>query len=80
MGFILVEICDNNLLATIDLEGIFSDRPEVAVLRYECLNLCGLCSIRPYALINGERVFAKTVEECIAAIKQKVDEELEQYM
>jgi uncharacterized protein YuzB (UPF0349 family) len=80
MGFILVEICDNNLMATIDLEGEFKDQPEVAVLRYECLNLCGLCAIRPYALVNGERVFAKTIEECLELIKIKVAEELEQYL
>jgi uncharacterized protein YuzB (UPF0349 family) len=79
MGFIIIEVCDYNLLSAEELEEVFGEYPEVAVMPYECLNLCGLCRIRPYALINGERIFAKTREECIEKITAKVRELLEEY-
>lgn len=76
MGIVIVEICDSNLLASLDLEDILNQYPEVATMQYECLNLCGLCKMRPYALVNGKRIFAKTIEECIPLIKAAIEEEL----
>lgn len=80
MGIVIVEICDGNLITTIDLEGILEEEyPEVAVLESDCLSLCGLCAIRPYALVNGKRIFAKTMDECVEKIKEKIEEELAIY-
>lgn len=76
MGIVVVEVCDSNLLSALDLEQLEEEYPEIAVLRTDCLNLCGLCKIRPYAMVNGNKVFAKTPEECILLIKQKIEEEL----
>ncbi|WP_414859243.1 DUF1450 domain-containing protein [Paenibacillus haidiansis] len=79
LGIVVVEVCDSNLLSALDLERLEEEYPEIAVLRQDCLNLCGLCRIRPYALVNGRRIFAKTTEECVALIKQAIEEELKAF-
>ncbi|TYA13710.1 DUF1450 domain-containing protein [Paenibacillus faecis] len=79
MGIVVVEVCDSNLLSALDLEQLEEEFPEIAVLRLDCLNLCGLCKIRPYAMVNGKKVFAKTTEECLAQIKETIRQELEAF-
>lgn len=79
MGIVVVEVCDSNLLSALDLEQLEEEFPEIAVLRLDCLNLCGLCKIRPYAMVNGKKVFAKTTEECLALIKETIRQELEAF-
>lgn len=80
MGIIVVEICDGNTIKTIDIEEILeTEFPEVAVIMNECLNFCGLCAVRPYALVNNKRVFGKTPEECIDKIRIVIKEELAFY-
>ncbi|KAB8129384.1 DUF1450 domain-containing protein [Gracilibacillus oryzae] len=77
MGIVVVEICDSNLMNTIDIEGIIeSEYPEVAVLINDCLNFCGLCRLKPYAIVNGKRIHGKTPEEALAKIRQAIEEEL----
>lgn len=76
LGIVVVEVCDSNLLSSLELEQLEEEYPEIAVLRLDCLNLCGLCKLRPYAMVNGKRVLAKTVEECVKLIKQTIEEEL----
>lgn len=79
IGIIIVEVCDGNLLATYPLEELEARYPEVAVLRNECLSRCGLCQVRPFALVNGERVFAETVEQCLKLIEEKIADALAFY-
>ncbi|RYL92672.1 DUF1450 domain-containing protein [Sporolactobacillus sp. Y61] len=75
LGLILIECCDYNLLTTQHLKKIAA-HPEVAVMHYDCLNVCGMCSLRPFAIVNGQRIFGKTVDECLDKIQKKVNEEL----
>ncbi|WP_085992565.1 DUF1450 domain-containing protein [Oceanobacillus senegalensis] len=77
MGIIIIEVCDYNLLSSEELEEVFN-RPEVAVMSYECMNYCGMCAMRPYAMVNGNRIFGKNREECIEKIKIAVEKELEE--
>ncbi len=79
MGIVVVEVCDSNLMSALELEMLEEEYPEIAVLRLDCLNLCGLCKIRPYAMVNGHKVFAKTTEECIALIRQTIEDELKAF-
>lgn len=80
MGIVVVEVCDGNLINELDIEGIIeSEYPEVAVLMNECLSFCGMCAIRPYALVNNTRVFAKTPEQALEKIRTKIEEELAIY-
>lgn len=76
MGIVVVEVCDSNLMSALDLEHLEELYPEIAVLRADCMNLCGLCKLRPYALVNGKRVFGKTTEECVELIKAAIEKEL----
>lgn len=79
MGIVVVEVCDSNLMSALELEQLEEDYPEIAVLRLDCLNLCGLCKLRPYAMVNGRRVSAKTAEECLSLIRQTIEEELQAF-
>ncbi|MFB1052142.1 DUF1450 domain-containing protein [Paraliobacillus sp. JSM ZJ581] len=80
MGIVVVEICESNLLQTINAENLFeSEYPEVAVLVSDCLNFCGLCRLKPYALVNGKRIRGKDVDDCIQKIRQAIEEELAIY-
>ncbi|WP_181350432.1 DUF1450 domain-containing protein [Thalassobacillus sp. CUG 92003] len=73
-------MCDGNLINEIDVESIIeSEYPDVAVLQNECLSFCGLCAIKPYALVNNTRVFAHTPEEALDKIRTKIEEELAVY-
>lgn len=76
----MVEICAKNVINRLDVEQILeSEYPEVSVLKNECLSLCGLCNIKPFAFVNGQRIFANTTEECLHKIKKRIEAELEIY-
>ncbi|WP_235001695.1 DUF1450 domain-containing protein [Halobacillus sp. Marseille-P3879] len=75
-----MEVCDGNLINELDVETILEEEyPDVAVLMNECLSFCGLCAIKPYAMVNGTRVFADTPEEALDKIRLKIEEELAFY-
>ncbi|WP_121616165.1 DUF1450 domain-containing protein [Virgibacillus halodenitrificans] len=80
MGIVVVEVCDGNEITTIDIEAILEEEfPEVAVLMNECLSFCGLCRVKPYALVNNKRVFGNTPEECLDKIRDAIKKELAIY-
>ncbi len=80
MGIVVVEVCDGNEITTIDIEAILEEEfPEVAVLMNECLSFCGLCRVKPYALVNNKRVFGNTPEECLDKIRDAIKKELAVY-
>jgi len=80
MGIVVVEICDGNTITLIDIESILEKEfPEVAVLMSDCLSYCGMCAVRPYALVNNKRIYGKSPEECLDKIRQAIREELAQY-
>lgn len=80
IGIIIVEICESNLLKTIDLESILeSAYPEVSVITTECLSFCGLCRLKPFAMVNGKRVRGKDISDCLVNIAREIEMELEFY-
>lgn len=80
MGIVVVDVCDGNLMATIDIERIIESKyPEVAVLISDCLTYCGLCRIRPYVLVNGKRIIGRSIEECLENIYEAIEKELAIY-
>lgn len=80
MGIVVVEICDGSLINELPLEEILeAEYPEVAVIESSCLSFCGMCAKRPYAIVNGKRIFAKTSEECLVLIKEHIEAELAMY-
>jgi uncharacterized protein YuzB (UPF0349 family) len=77
MGIVVVEICDGSLITELNLERILENEyPEVAVIENSCLSFCGMCAKRPYAIVNGKRIFAKTNEECLSLIRNQIESEL----
>lgn len=79
IGVVLVEVCDRNSIMKAELEQLEEKYPEIAVLETNCLNMCNLCRARPYALVNGRRVYAKTLDSCIKEIEKLINEELEAF-
>jgi uncharacterized protein YuzB (UPF0349 family) len=79
IGIVVVEVCDRNALVLQSLEDLETKYPEVAVLQTNCMNMCNLCRARPYALVNGKRVFAKDPDECIQKIEEIIQEELRHF-
>jgi len=77
IGIILVEICNLNALKDVHLAEIEESSPLVSVIQMECLNSCGLCTVAPFALVNGKRVFGKTLDKCITKINQQIQKELD---
>jgi|GEM_PF-2118910 len=47
------------------IERVRAERPAVAVRKYACVEQCGLCARRPFALVGGTVVAAET-PECLA--------------
>jgi uncharacterized protein YuzB (UPF0349 family) len=80
MGIIVVEICESSLINEVDVESILEVKyPEVAVIMNECMSFCGMCAVRPYAIVNGKKIFGQTAKECIAKIKDRIELELALY-
>lgn len=79
IGIVVVEVCDSNLMSQLDLEDLENEYPDVAVLRTYCLSFCRMCKARPYAIVNGKQIYAKTVEECLELIKKTIEEELKAF-
>jgi len=80
MGIVVVEICDGNAITLLNIELILEEEfPEVAVLMSDCLSFCGMCAVRPYAIVNNKRIYGKSPEECLNKIRQAIREELAQY-
>lgn len=81
MGIVVVDICQANLLATIDIEEILEEEfPEVAVLINDCLSFCGLCARVCFAQVNGKLVHGKTIDECLTNIRAAIKKELAIYL
>ena len=80
IGIIIVEICESNLLSTIETEGLLEDEyPEVSVITSSCLSFCGLCRLRPFAMVNGKRIKGKDVDDALTNIRAAIEEELAFY-
>ncbi|GEM01072.1 UPF0349 protein [Halolactibacillus halophilus] len=80
IGIIIVEICESNLLSTIETEGLLEDEYlEVSVITSSCLSFCGLCRLRPFALVNGKRIKGKDVDDALNNIRAAIEEELNFY-
>ncbi len=79
IGVVLVEVCDRNAIMKADLESLEQKYPEAAVLETNCINMCNLCRARPFALVNGKRVYAKTKEQCMEEIEKLIQSELDDF-
>ncbi|MCR8655969.1 YuzB family protein [Paenibacillus endoradicis] len=79
LGIVVVETCTRNELSNLDLEQLETVYEEVAVMRTDCLNMCNLCRARPYALVNGNKVYEKTTSECYEQVEVVIQSELKDF-
>ncbi|TJY39793.1 DUF1450 domain-containing protein [Cohnella pontilimi] len=72
----IVEFCVSNMHHGTDkvMERLEND-PRVDVIEYGCLGNCGECFLSPYALVNGEAVFAETAEKLYDLIMQEIEKQ-----
>lgn len=76
----IVEFCTNNMhLGTDAVMKKLEENPELDVIEYGCLGNCGQCYVDPYALVNGEIVYAASPDELMEAILVKIKEYEEQF-
>ena len=77
IGIIIVEICESNVLMTVDAEQLLEEEyPEVSVLVNQCLSMCALCRFNAFALVNGQRVRGRDSEDCLQRIRKAIETEL----
>lgn len=80
MGIVVVDVCQSNQMATIDIEEVLeTEFPEVAVLINDCLSYCGLCARTCFAQVNGKIIHGKTKEQCLDNIREAIKKELAIY-
>jgi len=72
LGLIVVEVCNRNSIASSPLEELEVQYPEVAVIRTNCLNNCNMCRVVPYAMVDEQRVYAKTLDQCLEQINETI--------
>lgn len=71
----IIEFCRNNIATCSQAaaEKLHKDR-SLDVIEYHCLGYCGKCSKTPYALLNGELIWAETSEQLVEKIYSYMDE------
>lgn len=71
----IIEFCISNLASGSQkaLEQLEKD-PNLDIIEYGCLSYCGKCARSFFALVNGEVVTGKTVEELVENIYQFLEE------
>lgn len=71
----IIEFCvSNSSHGTEDIIRKLEQDPSLDVIEYGCLGNCGECYLNPYALVNGEFVFAETPDELYEEIMKKIKE------
>lgn len=71
----IIEFCVSNMhFGTDAIMEKLEENPEYDVIEYGCLNNCGLCSMFPYALVNGEVVEAQSADQLYVLIMDKIKE------
>ncbi|SHE81442.1 Uncharacterized protein YuzB, UPF0349 family [Seinonella peptonophila] len=71
----LIEFCVNNL--TDDVLALMKELEQnidLDVIEYGCLGNCGICAEFPYALVNGDVVTGKDVDELRKNIYRAIEE------
>ncbi|WP_379130452.1 YuzB family protein [Paenibacillus sp. sgz500958] len=72
----IIEFCASNLgHGTDKLMHKLEQNPEYDVIEYGCLNNCGECYVKPFAMLDGEIIEADTPEELEEAINTKIKEQ-----
>lgn len=79
MGIVLVEVCESNPAASLDLEKLEETYSGVTVIRNECLSHCELCAQKPYLMINGDLVIGEDLASLQTLMHEKIESELREW-
>ncbi|MNE52902.1 hypothetical protein D3C80_1475990 [compost metagenome] len=72
----IIEFCASNIgHGTGPLKEKLELNPEYDVIEYGCLNNCGECYLRPFAMVDGEVIEADSPEELEEAIETAIKEQ-----
>jgi uncharacterized protein YuzB (UPF0349 family) len=79
MGIVIVEVCESNFAAALDVESLEDQYDGVSVMRNYCLSYCELCAKQPYMLVNGEIVMGDDLESLMQNVCKKIENELAEW-
>lgn len=79
MGIVIVEVCESNPAASLDIESLENQYEGVSVMRNHCLSNCELCSEKPYMLVNGDIVTGDDLESLMERVREKIELELQEW-
>ncbi|AKG04004.1 MULTISPECIES: YuzB family protein [Salimicrobium] len=72
----LIEFCVTNLAdGSQEVKEKLEKDPDLDVQEWGCLNHCGMCAIKNYALVEGQRIFANSPDELLEKIYEYLEEE-----
>ena len=76
MGIVIVEVCDVNPAAGLDLIRLEEEYPGVSVIETPCLSNCTICASTPFAYVNGELLANADRDMLWKEIKTAIEAEL----
>lgn len=79
MGIVIVEVCESNPAASLDIEDLENQYEGVTVIRNYCLSHCELCAEKPYLLVNGEIVSSDDLTTLMQKVRQMIEDELQEW-
>ncbi|WP_018133397.1 DUF1450 domain-containing protein [Effusibacillus pohliae] len=79
MGIVIVEVCESNPAASLDLEALEETYAGTSVIRNFCLSECELCAQKPYVMVNGEIIVADDFDSLLQAIRAKIESKLDEW-
>jgi uncharacterized protein YuzB (UPF0349 family) len=74
--FVVVEVCDVNPAAALDLESLEDEYPGVSVILNPCLSQCATCATMPFVYVNGEILANENRETLLQEVKAVIEQEL----
>ncbi|MFC4766362.1 DUF1450 domain-containing protein [Effusibacillus consociatus] len=79
MGIVIVEVCESNPAASLNLEILEEKFAGTSVMRSSCLSECELCAQKPYVMVNGDIVVAEDLDSLMSSIRTKIESELTEW-
>lgn len=79
MGIVILEVCESNRAASLDLEALENEYAGISVMRNYCLSECELCAQKPYVMVNGEILAEEDLDSLMSRIRAKIESELNEW-
>ena len=71
----IIEFCVNNArCGTGELIQKLEQQPHIDVVEYSCVGQCSTCAAQPFALVDGQIVYANTAEQLYLSIMEQIEQ------